>query len=89
MRSTRAKMILGGKRAGQGGNFFEPTVLTDVTTDMVITKEETFGPVAPSLGRKVRRGRRRCGRAADAARLYSTTRVGLGRDRFEIKADNI
>ncbi len=31
----------------RGGSFFEPTVLTDVTTDMVITKEETFGPVAP------------------------------------------
>ena len=30
-----------------GGSFFEPTVLTDVTIDMVITKEETFGPVAP------------------------------------------
>jgi succinate-semialdehyde dehydrogenase/glutarate-semialdehyde dehydrogenase len=30
-----------------GGSFFEPTVLTDVTTDMIITKEETFGPVAP------------------------------------------
>ena len=34
-------------RAARGGSFFEPTVLTDVTTDMVITKEETFGPVAP------------------------------------------
>jgi succinate-semialdehyde dehydrogenase/glutarate-semialdehyde dehydrogenase len=30
-----------------GGNFFEPMVLTDVTTDIVITKKETFGPVAP------------------------------------------
>ena len=30
-----------------GASFFEPTVLTDVTTDMVITKEETFCPVAP------------------------------------------
>ena len=30
-----------------GGSFFEPTVPTDVTTDMIITKEETFGPVAP------------------------------------------
>ena len=30
-----------------GGTFFEATVLTDVTTDMVITKDETFGPVAP------------------------------------------
>jgi succinate-semialdehyde dehydrogenase/glutarate-semialdehyde dehydrogenase len=41
------KVVTGGKRAAKGGSFFEPTVLTDVTTDMVITKEETFGPVAP------------------------------------------
>src|SRR5882724_4926861 len=41
-----AKVVTGSKRAAQGGSFFEPTVLTDVTTDMVITKEETFGPVA-------------------------------------------
>jgi hypothetical protein len=34
-----------------GGSFLEPTVLTDVTTDMVITKEETFGPVAPLYAR--------------------------------------
>jgi succinate-semialdehyde dehydrogenase / glutarate-semialdehyde dehydrogenase len=42
-----AKVVLGGKRAALGGSFFEPTVLTDVTTDMIITNEETFGPVAP------------------------------------------
>src|SRR5690349_1334606 len=42
-----ARVVIGGKRAAQGGTFFEPTVLTDVTTGMVITKEETFGPVAP------------------------------------------
>ena len=42
-----ANVVTSGKRAAQGGSFFEPTVLTDVTTDMVITKEETFGPVAP------------------------------------------
>ena len=42
-----AKVVTGGKRAAQGGSFFEPTVLTNVTTDMVITKEESFGPVAP------------------------------------------
>ena len=42
-----AKPVLGGKRAAQGGNFFKPAVLTDITTYMVITKEETFGPVAP------------------------------------------
>jgi succinate-semialdehyde dehydrogenase / glutarate-semialdehyde dehydrogenase len=42
-----AKVLTGGKRSALGGTFFEPTVLTDVTTDMVITKEGTFGPVAP------------------------------------------
>ena len=42
-----AKVVVGGKRHALGGSFFEPTVLTDVTTDMVITHEETFGPVAP------------------------------------------
>jgi succinate-semialdehyde dehydrogenase / glutarate-semialdehyde dehydrogenase len=38
-----------------GGNFFEPTVLTDVTTDMVITKEETFEPGRPALPLQDRR----------------------------------
>src|ERR1700739_3417701 len=33
-------------RAAQGGSFFEPTVSTDATTDLIITKEETFGPFA-------------------------------------------
>jgi succinate-semialdehyde dehydrogenase / glutarate-semialdehyde dehydrogenase len=42
-----AKVVAGRKRSALGGTFFEPTVLTDVTTDMVITKEEAFGPVAP------------------------------------------
>ncbi len=42
-----AKIVIGGKRSALGGSFFEPTVLTDVTTDMLITREETFGPVAP------------------------------------------
>jgi succinate-semialdehyde dehydrogenase / glutarate-semialdehyde dehydrogenase len=36
-----AKVALGGKRSALGGTLFEPTVLTDVTTDLVITKEET------------------------------------------------
>jgi succinate-semialdehyde dehydrogenase/glutarate-semialdehyde dehydrogenase len=42
-----AKIVAGGHRHALGGSFFEPTVLTNVTTDMVITREETFGPVAP------------------------------------------
>jgi succinate-semialdehyde dehydrogenase/glutarate-semialdehyde dehydrogenase len=42
-----AKPIVGGKRHKLGGSFYEPTVLADVTTDMMVTREETFGPVAP------------------------------------------
>jgi succinate-semialdehyde dehydrogenase/glutarate-semialdehyde dehydrogenase len=42
-----AKILLGGKRHKLGGSFFEPTVLTGVTTDMKVAREETFGPVAP------------------------------------------
>ncbi|AVT76367.1 succinate-semialdehyde dehydrogenase NAD(P)+ [Rhodopseudomonas palustris] len=42
-----AKVVLGGKRHKLGRTFFEPTVLAGVTTAMLITREETFGPVAP------------------------------------------
>ena len=42
-----ARIIAGGKRHGLGGTFYEPTVLADVTTDMQLAQEETFGPVAP------------------------------------------
>jgi len=42
-----ATLLAGGKRSGQSGYFFEPTVLMDVTPDMKIAREETFGPVAP------------------------------------------
>ncbi len=42
-----ARLVVGGKRVGEKGFFFEPTVLTQVTTDMKIAREETFGPVAP------------------------------------------
>ena len=42
-----AKIVTGGKRHAKGGTFFEPTVLANVTPDMLITREETFGPVAP------------------------------------------
>ncbi len=42
-----ARIVVGGKRHALGGSFFEPTVLADVTTDMAVTREETFGPVAP------------------------------------------
>ncbi|MFO1172200.1 MAG: NAD-dependent succinate-semialdehyde dehydrogenase [Hyphomicrobiaceae bacterium] len=42
-----AKIVVGGKQPKQGGNFFEPTVLANVTPKMKISVEETFGPVAP------------------------------------------
>ena len=45
--SKGAKIAIGGARHELGGNFYQPTVLTEVTTDMIITQDETFGPVAP------------------------------------------
>jgi len=42
-----ARVVTGGKRHAKGGTFFEPTVLTGVKTNMKVTHEETFGPVAP------------------------------------------
>src|ERR1700730_6860964 len=63
-----AKVVTGGKRAAQGGSFFEPTVLTDVTTDMVIIREETFGRVAPLYRFKTE---------ADAVKMANDTEFGL------------
>jgi len=42
-----AKVAAGGKRHALGGSFFEPTILTGVTSQMAVAREETFGPVAP------------------------------------------
>ncbi|MCC6007509.1 MAG: NAD-dependent succinate-semialdehyde dehydrogenase [Rhodobacteraceae bacterium] len=42
-----ARVMTGGARHALGGTFFQPTVLADVTSDMAVTHEETFGPVAP------------------------------------------
>ncbi len=42
-----AKVALGGRRHELGGTFFEPTILTGVTPEMLVAREETFGPVAP------------------------------------------
>jgi succinate-semialdehyde dehydrogenase/glutarate-semialdehyde dehydrogenase len=44
-----ATLVTGGARHGLGGNFYQPTILTDVTRDMRIFREETFGPVAPLI----------------------------------------
>jgi succinate-semialdehyde dehydrogenase/glutarate-semialdehyde dehydrogenase len=45
--SKGARVVVGGKRHALGGLFYEPTVLANVTTNMKVTREETFGPVAP------------------------------------------
>ena len=42
-----ARIGCGGRRLGESGFFFEPTILLDVTPEMRIAREETFGPVAP------------------------------------------
>jgi succinate-semialdehyde dehydrogenase/glutarate-semialdehyde dehydrogenase len=41
------KLLAGGKRHKLGGQFFEPTVVGGATADMLVAKEETFGPLAP------------------------------------------
>ena len=45
--SKGASILSGGTRSNLGGTFYNPTVLTDVTSSMQVAKEETFGPIAP------------------------------------------
>ncbi|MEB2500071.1 MULTISPECIES: NADP-dependent succinate-semialdehyde dehydrogenase [Burkholderia] len=45
--SKGARVVVGGKRHQKRGNYYEPTILADVTPSMRIFREETFGPVAP------------------------------------------
>jgi succinate-semialdehyde dehydrogenase / glutarate-semialdehyde dehydrogenase len=66
--SKGAKVALGGKRHALGGTFFEPTILTGVTTQMAVAREETFGPVAPLF---------RFETEADAIRMANDTEFGL------------
>ncbi len=63
-----AKLIAGGKRVGDRGTFFAPTVLTNVTREMLPMREETFGPLAPLM---------RFETEADAIRLANDTEFGL------------
>jgi len=63
-----AKVLTGGKRHRLGGRFFEPTVLANVDTTMKVTKEETFGPVAPLFRFKDEK---------EAIRLANDTEFGL------------
>ena len=63
-----ARVLCGGRRHPLGGSFFTPTVLADVDAGMLITREETFGPVAPLL---------RFTDEAEAVRLANDTEQGL------------
>ncbi len=45
--SKGARLVSGGKRHSLGGLFFEPTMLTEVSREMIVATDETFGPVAP------------------------------------------
>ena len=63
-----ARVVVGGKRHPLGGTFFEPTILADVTEDMLVAKEETFGPLAPLFRFK---------KEADAIRMSNDTEFGL------------
>jgi succinate-semialdehyde dehydrogenase/glutarate-semialdehyde dehydrogenase len=63
-----ASVVVGGKRHALGGTFFEPTVLADVTSEMAVAREETFGPVAPLFRFKTE---------AELAALANATEYGL------------
>ena len=45
--SKGGRLLAGGKRHALGHSFFQPTVIADVTADMLVASEETFGPLAP------------------------------------------
>lgn len=47
--SKGATIVTGGKRHSFGKNFFEPTLLSNVTSKMLCSQEETFGPLAPVI----------------------------------------
>jgi succinate-semialdehyde dehydrogenase/glutarate-semialdehyde dehydrogenase len=63
-----ATVLRGGGRQSKGSRFFQPTVLTGVTPDMAVAREETFGPVAPLF---------RFETEAEAVDLANRTEFGL------------
>ena len=63
-----ARIACGGKPHALGGTFFEPTILLDVTSQMRVAREETFGPVAPLFKFEAE---------ADAIRMANDTEFGL------------
>ncbi|OWJ93165.1 succinate-semialdehyde dehydrogenase (NADP(+)) [Pseudomonas sp. A46] len=66
--SRGAKVLAGGKPHALGGTFFEPTVLGNVTPDMLVARDETFGPLAPIF---------RFDSEAEAVAMANNTEFGL------------
>jgi acyl-CoA reductase-like NAD-dependent aldehyde dehydrogenase len=64
-----ARVMAGGRRAGDGGHYYEPTVLADCTHEMEVMKAETFGPIIPLM--KVRD-------EAEAIERANDSHLGLG-----------
>jgi succinate-semialdehyde dehydrogenase / glutarate-semialdehyde dehydrogenase len=62
------RIVCGGRRHALGGNFYEPTIIADAAADMLLAREETFGPVAPLFRFKTE---------AQAIRMANDTEVGL------------
>jgi succinate-semialdehyde dehydrogenase/glutarate-semialdehyde dehydrogenase len=75
-----ARVLCGGSRHERGGLFFQPTVLADVTSGMVITREETFGPIAPLI---------RFENEADVIRMANDTEYGLAAYLYSRDAERI
>ncbi len=63
-----ARVICGGKRHALGGTFYQPTILTEVSSESQLMKEETFGPVAPLI---------RFSSEEDVIRMSNDTEFGL------------
>ncbi|MFN4089416.1 MAG: NADP-dependent succinate-semialdehyde dehydrogenase [Alphaproteobacteria bacterium] len=63
-----ARVVVGGRRHSLGGSYFEPTILADVTTQMKVAREETFGPLAPLFRFKTEE---------EAIRMANDTEFGL------------
>ena len=66
--SKGARVVVGGKRHSLGRTFYEPTVLANVTPQMMVAREETFGPVAPLF---------RFDKEEEAVRMANDTEFGL------------
>ncbi len=74
-----ANVICGGKQPKEKENYFEPTILTNITKDMKVWKEEVFGPILPVISFKT---------IEEAIELANDTIYGLGGYVFTTNKEN-